>query len=77
MEEKPLPILGKGINVQDWLYVEDHAAAIDRIFHQRKIGSTHNIGGNTELRNIDLVCQFIPTTDEQLGCSVGSSLPFI
>ena len=44
MEQQPLPIYGKGINVRDWLYVEDHAAAIDRIFHQGKIGSTYNIG---------------------------------
>ena len=77
MEEKPLPIYGKGINVRDWLYVEDHAAAIDRIFHKGKIGSTYNIGGNTELRNIDLVHQLIAITDEQLGRAKGSSLPLI
>ncbi len=77
MEEKPLPIYGKGINVRDWLYVEDHAAAIDRIFHKGKIGSTYNIGGNTELRNIDLVHKLIAITDKQLGRSVGSSLPLI
>ncbi len=77
MEQQPLPIYGKGINVRDWLYVEDHAAAIDRIFHQGKIGSTYNIGGNTELRNIDLVHQLIAITDEQLGRAAGSSLPLI
>ena len=77
MEQQPLPIYGKGINVRDWLYVEDHAAAIDRIFHQGKIGSTYNIGGNTELRNIDLVHQLIAITDKQLGRAAGSSLPLI
>lgn len=77
MEQQPLPIYGKGINVRDWLYVEDHAAAIDRIFHQGKIGSAYNIGGNTELRNIDLVHQLIAITDEQLGRAAGSSLPLI
>ena len=77
IEEQPLPIYGKGINVRDWLYVEDHAASIDCIFHQGKIGNTYNIGGNTELRNIDLVYQLIALTDEQLGRSVGSSLPLI
>ena len=77
MEKQPLTIYGKGINVRDWLYVEDHAAAIDCIFHKGKIGNTYNIGGNTELRNIDLVYQLIALTDEQLGRSVGSSLPLI
>ena len=77
MEQQPLPIYGKGINVRDWLYVEDHAAAIDRIFHQGKIGSTYNIGGNTELRNIDLVYQLIAITDKQLGRAADSSLPLI
>jgi dTDP-glucose 4,6-dehydratase len=77
MEQQPLPIYGKGINVRDWLYVEDHAEAIDRIFHQGKIGSTYNIGGNTELRNIDLVHKLIAITDEQLGRAAGSSLSLI
>ena len=77
MEQQPLPIYGKGINVRDWLYVEDHAAAIDCIFHQAKIGSAYNIGGNTELRNIDLVHQLIAITDKQLGRAAGSSLPLI
>ena len=77
MEQQPLPIYGKGINVRDWLFVEDHAAVIDRIFHQGKIGSTYNIGGNTELRNIDLVHQLIAITDKQLGRAAGSSLPLI
>ncbi|MEK9782670.1 MAG: GDP-mannose 4,6-dehydratase, partial [Flavobacteriales bacterium] len=77
MEQQPLPIYGKGINVRDWLYVDDHAAVIDRIFHQGKIGSTYNIGGNTELRNIDLVHQLIAITDKQLGREAGSSLPLI
>ena len=77
IEERPIPIYGKGINIRDWLYVEDHAAAIDRIFHRGKIGSTYNIGGNTELRNIDLVHQLISITDKQLGRSAGSSLSLI
>lgn len=77
MEQQPLPIYGKGINVRDWLYVEDHAAAIDCIFHQGKIGSTYTIGGNTELRNIDLVHELIAVTDALLGRPAGSSLALI
>jgi len=55
LNEKPLPIYGKGENVRDWLYVEDHAKAIDLIFHKGKIGETYNIGGNSEKRNIEVV----------------------
>ena len=77
IEEQPLPIYGKGVNVRDWLYVEDHASAIDCIFHKGKIGDSYNIGGNTELRNIDLVHQLIALTDKQLGRSIGNSLDLI
>lgn len=62
LHEKPLPIYGKGENVRDWLYVEDHARAIDLIFHQGKIGETYNIGGNSEKKNIEVVktlCQIM------------------
>jgi dTDP-glucose 4,6-dehydratase len=55
LNEKPLPIYGKGENVRDWLYVEDHARAIDIIFHHGKIGETYNIGGNSEKKNIEVV----------------------
>ena len=77
IEEQPLPIYGKGINVRDWLYVEDHVSAIDCIFHKGKIGDSYNIGGNTELRNIDLVHQLIALTDKELNRSIGSSLDLI
>ncbi|HPQ08203.1 MAG TPA: dTDP-glucose 4,6-dehydratase [Bacteroidia bacterium] len=55
INEKPLPIYGKGENVRDWLYVEDHAKAIDLIFHKGKVGETYNIGGNSEKKNIEVV----------------------
>ncbi len=61
---KPLPVYGKGENVRDWLYVEDHASAIDLILHQGKVGETYNIGGNNEWKNIDLVhllCRIMDT----------------
>lgn len=71
--EKPLPVYGKGENVRDWLYVEDHARAIDVIFYKGKVGETYNIGGFNEWKNIDLIHQLIKTTDELLnrpqGCS--------
>jgi dTDP-glucose 4,6-dehydratase len=75
--KKKLPVYGKGINVRDWLYVEDHAAAIDLIFHQGKIGETYNIGGNNEWRNIDLIHQLIEIVDKKLGCAEGESLQLI
>lgn len=64
---KPLPVYGKGENVRDWLYVEDHARAIDLIFHQGKLGDTYNIGGFNEWKNIDLIKVIIKTVDKQLG----------
>lgn len=70
---KPLPVYGKGINVRDWLYVEDHASAIDLIFHKGRKGETYNIGGNNEWKNIDLVKLLIKLTDEKLGRKAGTS----
>lgn len=70
---KPLPVYGNGQNVRDWLYVEDHAAAIDLIFHEGRPGETYNIGGDSELRNIDLVKLLIKTVDELLGRPAGTS----
>jgi dTDP-glucose 4,6-dehydratase len=75
--KKPLPVYGQGINVRDWLYVEDHAAAIDFIFHQGKIGETYNIGGNNEWKNIDLIKKLIEIMDRKLGRSEGKSLSLI
>ncbi len=70
---KPLPVYGKGENVRDWLYVEDHAIAIDLIFHKGKKGDTYNIGGFNEWRNIDLIKVMIKTVDRLLGRPDGSS----
>jgi len=70
---KPLPVYGKGENVRDWLYVEDHARAIDMIFHQGKVGDTYNIGGFNEWTNIDLIKVLIKVVDTQLGRSEGTS----
>ncbi|MDT8393770.1 MAG: dTDP-glucose 4,6-dehydratase [Bacteroidales bacterium] len=71
--KKPLPVYGKGLNVRDWLYVEDHASAIDLIFHKGKTGETYNIGGNNEWRNIDLVKLLCRIMDRKLGREEGSS----
>ena len=76
-EGKPLPVYGKGENVRDWLYVEDHARAIDLIFHKGKTGDTYNIGGNNEWRNIDLIKVLIAEVDRQLGNAEGHSLSLI
>ena len=73
INNKPLPVYGQGINVRDWLYVEDHASAIDTIFHNGKIGDTYNIGGHNEWRNIDLIKLLIKLTDEKLGRPEGTS----
>ncbi len=70
---KPLPVYGKGENVRDWLYVEDHARAIDLIFHRGKPGDTYNIGGFNEWKNIDLVRVLIRTVDRLLGNPDGYS----
>ena len=74
VENKPLPVYGKGENIRDWLYVEDHAEAIDLVFHQGKIGETYVIGGNNEIRNIDMVHTLIEVTDRLLGRPKGASL---
>lgn len=71
--EKPLPVYGKGENVRDWLWVEDHAAAIDLVFHRGKEGETYNIGGHNEWRNIDLVHLLCRIMDKKLGRSEGTS----
>lgn len=70
---KPLPVYGKGENVRDWLFVEDHARAIDLIFHQGEVGATYNIGGFNEWKNIDLIKVMIKVTDRLLGRPEGSS----
>jgi dTDP-glucose 4,6-dehydratase len=70
---KPLPVYGKGENVRDWLYVKDHAAAIDVVFHSGKIGDTYNIGGFNEWKNIDLVKLMCQMMDKKLGRKKGES----
>ncbi len=70
---KPLPVYGKGENVRDWLFVEDHARAIDLIFHEGKNGDTYNIGGFNEWKNIDLIRVMIKTVDRLLGRKEGQS----
>ncbi len=72
-QRKPLPVYGKGENVRDWLYVEDHARAIDVIFHRGKLGDTYNIGGFNEWKNIDLIHVIIQTVDRLLGGRGGES----
>jgi len=73
MKNKPLPVYGKGENIRDWLYVEDHAEAIDLILHQGKPGETYAIGGNNEQKNIDIVYQLIEITDRLLDRPEGTS----
>ncbi len=68
-----LPVYGRGENVRDWLYVEDHARALDLVFHEGRAGETYNIGGDDERRNIDLVRLLVRTVDRQLGRSEGAS----
>jgi len=75
--EKPLPVYGKGDNVRDWLYVEDHAEAIDLVLHSGTIGETYVIGGSKELKNLDLVHYLIRQVDIKLNRSEGSSLQLI
>jgi dTDP-glucose 4,6-dehydratase len=70
---RPLPVYGKGENVRDWLYVEDHARAIDLIFHKGKVADTYNIGGFNEWKNIDIVKVLIKTVDRLLGNPEGYS----
>ena len=73
VHNKPLPVYGKGENVRDWLYVNDHARAIDVIFHDGKFGETYNIGGFNEWKNIDLIKVIIKTVDRLLGREEGES----
>jgi len=73
IEEKNLPVYGKGENVRDWLYVLDHAAAIDTILHEGSVGETYNIGGHNEWANIDLIRLLIKITDQKLGRETGYS----
>lgn len=70
---KPLPVYGKGDNVRDWLYVEDHAKAIDLIYHKGKDGETYNIGGNNEWKNIDIVRKICQIMDQKLNREAGCS----
>ena len=73
IQRKPLPVYGKGENIRDWLYVLDHARAIDTIFHKGAVASTYNIGGFNEWRNIDLVHLLVKTVDRILGHPEGHS----
>lgn len=75
--KKPLPIYGKGENVRDWLYVIDHARAIDAIFHNAKLGETYNIGGNNEWTNLNLVKKLCEIMDVKLGRAQGESAQLI
>ena len=74
---KPLPVYGKGENVRDWLFVEDHARAIDVIFHKGRIGETYNIGGFNEWKNLDLVYLLCRIMDKKLGRPEGTSANLI
>ena len=77
LENKPLPVYGKGENVRDWLYVEDHATAIDTVFHKGKTGEVYNIGGNNEWKNIDLVNFLCGIMDKKLGRPQGASAKLV
>ena len=73
IHNKPLPVYGKGENVRDWLYVEDHAKAVDKVFHEGKIGETYNIGGFNKWKNIDVVKLLCKILDQKLNRSEGES----
>jgi dTDP-glucose 4,6-dehydratase len=77
LHKKPIPIYGKGENVRDWLYVEDHAEAIDLIYHQGKVGRTYNIGGMNEWKNIDLIFLLCSIMDEKLDREPGTSAKLV
>ena len=77
LEGKKLPVYGKGENVRDWLFVEDHARAIDVIFHQGKVAETYNIGGFNEWKNIDIIRVVINTVDRLLGRKEGEDMNLI
>ena len=74
---RPIPIYGKGENVRDWLFVEDHARAIDLVYHKGTIGDTYNIGGHNEWKNIDLIHLLCNIMDQQLGRPQGTSASLI
>ena len=74
---KSLPVYGKGENIRDWLYVEDHARAIDTIFHKGRVAETYNIGGFNEWKNIDIIKVLINTVDRLLGRAEGEDLGLI
>ncbi len=73
LNNKPLPVYGKGENIRDWLYVEDHVKAIDVIFHKGKVGETYNIGGHNEWKNIDIIKELCRQMDKKLGREKGTS----
>ena len=73
IEKKPLPVYGDGLYTRDWLYVKDHATAIDLVFHKGNVGETYNIGGFNEWKNIDLVKLLCRLMDEKLGNAAGTS----
>jgi dTDP-glucose 4,6-dehydratase len=73
LNSKPIPVYGKGENIRDWLYVEDHASAIDLIYHNGKVGETYNIGGNNEWKNIDLIKLLCRIMDKKINRSAGTS----
>ncbi|OFX88154.1 MAG: dTDP-glucose 4,6-dehydratase [Bacteroidetes bacterium GWF2_33_16] len=75
--KRPIPVYGKGENIRDWLYVIDHANAIDLIFHQGRVGETYNIGGNNEWKNIDLIYTLCEIMDKKLGRAKGESAQLI
>jgi dTDP-glucose 4,6-dehydratase len=77
VHSKPLPVYGKGDNVRDWLWVDDHARAIDVIFHKGKLGETYNIGGFNEWKNLDIVHLLCEIMDEKLGREKGESAKLI
>ncbi len=77
LQKKPLPVYGEGLNIRDWLWVEDHAKAIDLIFHQGNIGCNYNIGGWNEWKNIDLVNKLCQIMDSELGRENGDSSKLI
>ncbi|MDO4695885.1 dTDP-glucose 4,6-dehydratase [Porphyromonas sp.] len=74
LQGRDIPIYGDGCQVRDWLYVDDHVDAIDAILHKGKVGETYNIGGNNEMRNIDMIKMIISLMDKEMGNSDGHSL---
>ena len=73
VNQKSLPVYGKGENIRDWLWVEDHASAIDTIFHKGRLGESYNVGGLNEWKNIDLVRYLCQILDKKLGRAEGEN----